>query len=202
MVEPAGALVQPGAPGEATRNVVSVPSGDAPMVHSEADVRFMQGMIAHHAQALVMTAMVPDREPSDRFSLLAQRIEASQAAEIRLMQDWLRRRGQDVPDPAAGHHHHAGSELMPGMLSDAQLDEMRAATGPAFERLFLTYMISHHEGALTMVRDLFAADRSVQDPVTYRFASDVDTDQRMEIRRMRAMLDALETTDTQNHPHP
>lgn len=189
--EPVTTLVQPGAPGEATRGVTSVPPGESPMVHTEADVQFMQGMISHHAQALVMTAMLPGRGPSEGFSLLAERIEASQAAEIRLMQEWLRTRGEEVPDPSAQHHHHGGSMLMPGMLTDAQLDEMRAATGREFERLFLTYMISHHEGALTMVRDLFAAERSLQDPVTYRFASDVDTDQRMEIRRMRAMLGAL-----------
>lgn len=197
-VAPGSALVQPGSPGQATRSVTSVPSGNAPLVHTDADVRFMQGMIAHHSQALVMTAMVPDREPSEGLDLLSQRIEASQAAEIRLMQNWLRERDEDVPDPAVGHDHHGGSMMMPGMLTNDQLDEMRAATGPEFERLFLTYMISHHEGALVMVRDLFATDRSAQDAVTYRFASDVDVDQRMEIRRMRAMLENRNSPDTQN----
>jgi uncharacterized protein (DUF305 family) len=203
--QPAAALVQPGAPGQATLAVDPALPGERPAVHTEADVRFMQGMIAHHAQALVMTAMVPDREPSDGLSLLAQRIEASQTAEIRLMQQWLRRRGEEVPQADDPHRHHAGhgaGMLMPGMLTDAQLDEMRAASGPDFERLFLSYMISHHEGALTMVEELFASERAAQDVETYRFASDVDADQRMEIRRMRAMLRGAETPDTQNEPHP
>lgn len=200
---PATSLVQPGAPGQATLAVDSAPQGERPAVHSEADVRFMQGMIAHHAQALVMTAMVPDREPSEGLSLLAQRIEASQKAEIGLMQQWLRRRGEEVPSIDDPHRHHAGhGMLMPGMLTDAQLDEMRAAAGPEFERLFLSYMISHHEGALTMVDELFAAERAAQDVETYRFASDVDADQRMEIRRMRAMLRSADSPDTQNEPHP
>lgn len=200
---PAASLVQPGAPGQATLAVDSAPQGERPAVHSEADVRFMQGMIAHHAQALVMTAMVPDREPSEGLALLAQRIEASQKAEIGLMQQWLRRRGEEVPPTDDMHQHHAGhGMLMPGMLTDAQLGEMRAAVGPEFERLFLVYMISHHEGALTMVEELFAAERAAQDVETYRFASDVDADQRMEIRRMRAMLRSADLPDTQNEHHP
>lgn len=151
----------------------------------------MQGMIGHHAQALVMTEMVPSRSNSDGMRLLARRIEVSQDSEIEMMGQWLRQRGETVPG-THDHMHH----LMPGMLSDAQLAEMRAATGVEFERLFLRYMIGHHEGALTMVAELFASEGAAQDADIYQFASDVDSDQRMEIRRMQQMLD--EHTPTEN----
>lgn len=187
----APALVQAGAPGASSRTVSTAPTGRPPAVHTAADVSFMQGMIGHHAQALVMTEMVPSRSNSDGMRLLARRIEVSQDSEIEMMGQWLRQRGETVPG-THDHMHH----LMPGMLSDAQLAEMRAATGVEFERLFLRYMIGHHEGALTMVAELFASEGAAQDADIYQFASDVDSDQRMEIRRMQQMLD--EHTPTEN----
>ncbi len=118
--------------------------------------------------------------------LLARRIELSQADEITVMQRWLRARGQAVPDPNA-HHHHAGA-LMPGMLTPEEMRRLEAATGKEFDRLFLESMIRHHDGALTMVNDLFSTAGAGQEPEIFAFASDVDADQRIEIDRMSAML--------------
>ena len=156
------------------------------MAFTPADVRFMQGMIGHHAQALEMTALVPSHSSSDAIRKLAQRIELSQADEIKMMQDWLTRRGQQVPDPHA--HHAPGATLMPGMLTAEEMARLGEAKGPAFDRLFLEFMIKHHEGALTMVKDLFAQPGAGQESDVFAFASDVDADQRMEIDRMRAAL--------------
>jgi uncharacterized protein (DUF305 family) len=146
----------------------------------------MQGMIGHHAQALEMTALVPTRTARDEMRLLAQRIEVSQADEIRMMQRWLADRRQPLPDPHA--HHAAGATLMPGMLTAEEMDRLAAAKGPDFDRLFLELMIKHHEGALVMVKDLFASAGAGQESEIFAFASDVDSDQRMEIDRMSAML--------------
>ncbi len=163
--------------------------------NSPADVAFMQGMIGHHAQALVMTDLVAARTDNAELRKLALRIEVSQRDEIALMRSWLTRRGETAPDPLAQAGHdaghaagHAAHAHMPGMLSDAQLAELRAATGAGFERLFLQFMIQHHEGALVMVRDLFASERGGQETEIFQFASDVDADQQMEIARMRRML--------------
>jgi uncharacterized protein (DUF305 family) len=152
----------------------------------EDDVAFVNGMIAHHAQALVMTALVPARTQREEMRLLARRIEATQEEEITRMRRWLEVRGAPVHDHGAGHLH------MPGMLTAAELDALAAATGTAFDRLFLELMIRHHEGALTMVEDLFATERGGHDPEIYLFASDVDADQRAEIARMRTLLNQLE----------
>ena len=159
-----------------------------------ADVRFMQGMIGHHAQAVAMAALVPERTTNRSLRLLAERIDVSQKDEIALMSSWLKRHRQDVPDPAE-HLAHAmmgHAELMPGMLGQPQMDSLTAAKGARFDSLFLTYMIRHHQGALTMVKGLLASPGAAQDSEIYRFASDVDTDQRAEITRMRALL----------HPNP
>ncbi|HMS02363.1 MAG TPA: DUF305 domain-containing protein [Gemmatimonadaceae bacterium] len=177
-------------------------SGSARPIANPADVAFMQGMIGHHAQALVMTAMVPTRTDTPELQLLAQRIAVSQRDEIGLMRAWLLRHGATAPDPlgdtaAAAHAGHGDTmphmdhAHMPGMLSDAQLAELRAARGRAFDRLFLEYMIQHHAGALVMVRDLFASDGGGQDTEIFQFASDVDADQAMEIARMRRLLATL-----------
>jgi uncharacterized protein (DUF305 family) len=155
--------------------------------HSEADAQFMRHMIAHHAQAKVMTALVPQRSTRPDIRLIAERIEVSQDDEIRQMRSWLRSRGEAVPaaDEHAGHGEHAG---MPGMLSPAEIARLEQARGPAFDRLFLEYMIRHHEGAVTMVQQLLAAPNAAQETDTYRFASDVNADQRAEIARMRTLL--------------
>jgi uncharacterized protein (DUF305 family) len=181
------ALVQPGAPGEATRAISAAEATDTSAVQPTAtDVRFMQGMIGHHAQALEMTALLPSRTRRDDMRLLAQRIELSQADEIAMMQRWLRVRGHSAPDPHA-HHDHAAA-LMPGMLTPDQMRRLEAATGNDFDRLFLEFMIKHHDGALIMVNDLFSTAGAGQEPEIFAFASDVDADQRIEIDRMSALL--------------
>ncbi|MCA1586537.1 MAG: DUF305 domain-containing protein [Acidobacteria bacterium] len=154
--------------------------------HTTADARFMQGMIGHHAQALEMAALLPSRTDREDMKLLAKRLEVSQADEIGMMREWLQLRGRDVPD-AHAHHAH-GAALMPGMLTPEEMTRLADAKGAEFDRLFLEGMIKHHEGALTMVQELFSSPGAGQEADIYAFASDVDADQRMEIDRMRAML--------------
>lgn len=156
--------------------------------YSEADVRFLRGMIPHHAQALEMTALVPSRSTRQDVRATAQRIEVSQQDEIAMMQQWLRARRLEAPAADAGHQHGGGHAHMPGMLTPQEMDRLRAASGAAFDRLFLEYMIRHHEGALVMVAELFATPGAGQEPELFGMASEVDSDQRMEIARMRAML--------------
>ena len=183
-------IVQPGAPGEATRTTTAAAATDLSQVqHTDADVRFMQGMIAHHTQALEMTTLLRSRTRSDDMRLLAERIDASQTDEMDFMRAWLRARGAD-PDAAAAHVHHG--MLMPGMLTPDEMAQLAAATGPGFDRLFLEGMIKHHVGALTMVEELFATPGAGQESEIFAFASDVDADQRIDIRRMSAMLQELE----------
>ena len=180
------AIIQPGAPGEANRVISREAATDLSKVqHTPADVKFMQGMIGHHAQALDMTALIAERTARDEMKRLGQRIAVSQADEISMMRSWLTRRGQELP---AEHAHHLPGGMMPGMLSDAQMAELTAAKGDEFDRLFLRYMIQHHEGALSMVDDLFKTPGAGQEGDINAFAADVDSDQRMEIDRMRAML--------------
>jgi uncharacterized protein (DUF305 family) len=181
------AIIQPGAPGESSRVVDAAKATDLSKVqHTTADVKFMQGMIGHHAQALEMTALLATRTASDDMRKLALRIDVSQADEIKMMQEWLQARGQPLPDPHA--HHAPGAPLMPGMLTAEEMGRLAAAKGVEFDRLFLEFMIKHHIGALTMVKDLFATAGAGQDNEIFTFASDVDADQRMEIDRMGAML--------------
>ena len=173
---------------------VSVARSHAP--YTEADVAFMQGMISHHGQALEMTALVPERSSDARLEILAQRIEQTQMDEIGRMTRWLEQRGETVPDPAAYREHGAGGHEahdghMPGMLSPAQMTELAGASGTRFDRLFLDYMIRHHEGALTMVAELQAAGGGLEAEV-WRFAADVDADQRAEIARMQSLLNDLQ----------
>jgi uncharacterized protein (DUF305 family) len=180
-------IVQPGAPGEPSRIIAKEEAADLSQVqHTAADVRFMQGMIGHHAQALEMTALLQTRTKTEDMRKLAQRIDVSQSDEIKMMQHWLQARGQSLPDPHAHHAH--GAVLMPGMLTAEEMARLADAKGEAFDRLFLQYMIKHHEGALTMVENLFATPGAGQDSEIFAFASDVDADQRMEIDRMSAML--------------
>ena len=154
------------------------------------DVQFMQGMIAHHAQALEMTALIPGRTSREEFRLLGQRIDISQKDEIAMMQGWLRRRGAEVPglDSHNMHPDAAGHMMMmPGMLTHEEMAQLEKSTGVEFERLFLQYMIRHHQGALAMVSDLFGTKGSAQDPQISNYASDIDADQRAEIRRMQTL---------------
>ncbi len=201
---PQGRIVQAGAPGESTRAFdggrLGAVEGTA---YTDADVAFMQGMIHHHAQALEMTALIADRAEADAIRQMGLRMEISQADEIGLMERWLRERGEAVPiwrGPAADHagmdhgamgHDGAGSDpAMPGMLTPDQMAALDAARGAAFDRLFLELMIQHHLGALTMVRDLYNTPGAAQESTVYKFASEVDADQDIEIRRMRQLLDA------------
>ena len=160
-----------------------------------ADVRFMTGMIAHHAQALVMSGMAPSRGASPSIRTLAARIINAQKDEIGVMQRWLRERGRPVPEVGEGGHMaaagHGAHMHMAGMLTPEQLERLSAARGAEFDRLFLAYMIQHHEGAVTMVHDLFATDGAAQDDFVFKLASDIQVDQRSEVARMRRMLDAM-----------
>ncbi|CAN5649638.1 hypothetical protein BH23GEM9_BH23GEM9_33040 [soil metagenome] len=159
---------------------------------TEADVRFMSDMIAHHAQALAMVEMAVPGGASPALQTLAARIRTGQEDEIALMQQWLRERGRPVPDadPGAGHHaHHVVA--MPGMLSPEQMTELARARGQQFDRYFLTLMIEHHRGAVVMVDTLMATDGAAQDPTVFRIASDVKADQTAEIARMQRMLATL-----------
>ena len=183
-------IVQPGAPGEASKVITREQASDLSKVrHTAADVAFMQGMIGHHAQALEMTALRPARSTSDDLRLLALRIELSQADEITAMEGWLKARGAALPDPHA--HHLPGAVLMPGMLTPEDMRRLSEATGPAFDRLFLDLMIKHHEGALLMVERLFATPGAGQESEMFAFASDVVDDQRAEMDRMSALLKEL-----------
>ena len=179
-------IVQPGAPGETNRVLTPEAASDLSKVQATpADVKFMQGMIGHHAQAIEMTDLIASRTSREQMKLLGQRIAVSQADEMNMMRAWLKARGQEVP---AEHAHHMPGGMMPGMLTPEQMAELTAATGEAFDRLFLRYMIQHHEGALAMVDDLFKTPGAGQEGDINAFAADVDSDQRMEIDRMRALL--------------
>jgi uncharacterized protein (DUF305 family) len=184
-------IIQPGAPGQPSRVISAEKAIDTSGIRfTEADVRFMQGMIGHHAQALEMTALVAERTTSPDLRKLALRIEISQADEIAMMESWLKARGQALPDPHA--HHGPDHARMPGMLTAAEMARLAAAKGVEFERLFLEFMIKHHDGALVMVKDLYTSPGGGQEPEIFAFASDVEADQFMEIRRMAAMLKELQ----------
>jgi uncharacterized protein (DUF305 family) len=159
--------------------------------YTAADIAFMQGMIGHHAQAIVMSRLAPTRTESASIRTLAARIINAQQDEIAIMERWLRDRQQPVADTSMAGHQHMGHPMMPGMLTDAQMAELEAARGDDFDRRFLRLMIQHHEGAITMVTDLFATDGAAQDQTVFRFASDAQVDQRTEIARMQRMLAAL-----------
>lgn len=184
-------VVQLGGPGESPRPATSddLAPLDEPAAYTPDDVAFAQAMIPHHEQALEMTAMVAAREGRTELSLLAERMEVGQRDEIAQMKDWLTARGEALPSEHA--HHGAGmSQSMPGMLSSEELGRLRAARGRAFDRLFLQFMIRHHEGALLMVGDLLAGDGG-QEPTMAQLAQHVDADQRVEIARMRSLLAAM-----------
>ena len=182
-------IMQPGSPGQDTRTVSASQASDLSKVRfTEADVKFMQGMIGHHTQAIEMVDLLKTRTASDGMKKLALRIEVSQEDEIKMMQEWLQNRRQALPDP---HAHHKGM-LMPGMLTPDEMTRLGAAKGVEFDRLFLEGMIKHHAGALMMVDELFAQPGAAQDSDIYAFASDVVADQRMEMDRMAAMLKELQ----------
>ena len=183
-------IMQPGAPGKAGRVIAVDQATDLSRVqHTEADVKFMQGMIGHHQQAIEMTNLLKTRTASEDMKKLALRIDVSQADEINMMKRWLEVRGQEIPSEHAMHMH--GATLMPGMLTPEEMEKLAAAKGVDFDRLFLEGMIKHHGGAISMVKDLFSTPGAGQEAEIFAFASDVDSDQRMEIDRMGAMLNAI-----------
>ena len=183
-------IVQPGAPGQPSRTISAAEASDlAGIRYSEADVRFMQGMISHHAQALEMTELLDTRTESEAMRQTALRIELSQEDEIEMMQDWLRERGQEVT--AIDAHHAPGAMRMPGMLTDEEMQSLSDANGVGFDRLFLELMIKHHRGAVTMVENLLEQRGAAQDSQLFAFTSDITADQTAEIDRMDAMLAEL-----------
>jgi len=199
-------IVQPGAPGHSNKTLTPETASAAPRKPSEADIKFMQGMIMHHSQAVEMTELLRTRSQDKEVQALGKRISISQTDEMRFMKQWLTDRGLPLSEHAsmdmsgmdmsamdhdmAGMDHMSMSAMptMPGMLTPAQMKALTAATGPAFDHLFLTGMIQHHTGALTMVKDLFATQGAGQDPQLFDFASDVDNTQQAEIDIMRHML--------------
>ena len=183
-------LVQPGAPGEPSKVLTPDQATDLSQVqYTGADIKFMQGMIGHHTQALEMVALLQKRTESADMKKMAERIRISQEDEIKMMQGWLGRRGQQVP--TGKEHHTHGGLLMPGMLTEDEMKRLASEKGRAFDKLFLESMIRHHQGALTMVKELFATPGAAQDSDIFGFASDVEADQSAEIARMTAMREEL-----------
>jgi len=181
------------------------------MNFTQADIDFMYGMIPHHAQALIMSRLAPENNASPSIQILAARIINAQGDEIELMKKWLRDRDQPVPeihidglemmvhmdDGHDGHGDHGHHDMhdhsdMPGMLSQDQLEQLAAATGTEFDRLFLEFMIEHHKGAIIMVDELFAADGAASDREIFDLASGINAEQETEIERMKLMLDRIE----------
>lgn len=195
-------IVQPGAPGQATRALsAEEASRIASNRYSEDDVRFMQGMILHHHQAVEMAALVEDRTSTQSLVDIAGRIDASQADEISFMQTWLRQRGETAPEPGSDSHamdhgdhqgmDHGAHQAMAGMASPEQMQALGAASATEFDVMFLNMMIAHHEGAIVMVDNLLDQRGSAYDPVLYDFVNDVRSEQQSEIRRMVAILAEL-----------
>lgn len=188
------AVVQPGAPGEATKTLPADTHAALPPI-SRADVEFMQGMIMHHSQAVEMTALIPSHSENKDVRALGAKISSSQADEIRMMQRWLAARSQatsmEMPGMPGMDMQGNAMALMPGMLSPEQMDALRKARGTEFDRLFLSGMIQHHGGALVMVKDLFNSAGAGQDAEIFDFATDVDNSQRAEIKIMQKLLEEL-----------
>ena len=185
-------VVQPGAPGKPSRRLP--PSARATLPpRSPADVAFMQGMIMHHSQAVEMTALIPSHTENKDLRSLGARISSSQSDEIKLMQRWLAVRGEPISMAMPGKMDmdmlHQPTALMPGMLTPEQMEALRKAKDAEFDRLFLTGMIQHHNGALIMVKDLFDTAGAGQDADIFNFATDADNTQRAEIRIMSTMLE-------------
>jgi len=162
--------------------------------YTAEDVQFMSGMIAHHAQAVLMASWAPTHGANQALRAMCERIVVGQGDEIVLMQRWLRDRHEPVPPADPRGHVMPGMDqpmLMPGMLTPAQMAQLDSARGPEFDRLFLTFMIQHHQGAILMVNQLFASPGGGEEEIVFRFASDVYADQTTEIDRMSRMLLAL-----------
>jgi uncharacterized protein (DUF305 family) len=190
-------VVQPGAPGKPSRTLPPSTKATLPP-RSQADAEFMQGMILHHSQAIVMTALIASHTENKDLRSLGARISRSQLDEIKFMKRWLAARGEPVSAATSSSAtgampgmdmSHESMALMPGMLTPEQMEALRKTKGAEFDHLFLTGMIQHHNGALTMVKDLFDTAGAGQDAELFDFATDVDTGQRAEIRIMQGMLE-------------
>ena len=185
-------VVQPGPPGKPSRTLPPSTSATLPP-RSQADVEFMQGMIMHHSQAVEMTALLASHTENKDLRLLGARISSSQLDEIKFMRRWLAVRGERVSMAKSGmpgmNMAREPMALMPGMLTPEQMEALRKAKGADFDHLFLTGMIQHHNGALTMVKDLFDTAGAGQDAELFNFATDADNSQRAEIRIMQGMLE-------------
>ena len=186
-------VIQPGAPGQPSRQISASTRGILPP-QSAKNIEFMQGMIMHHAQAVEMTDLIASRTKNKDVALIGERISKSQTDEMLFMKRWLESQGHPTDMAHAStsdaySHHGAGKMmLMPGMLSPQQMEALRNAKGAEFDRLFLKGMIQHHEGAIMMVKDLFASPGAGQDAELFNFATDVDSGQRAEIRSMQTLL--------------
>ena len=190
-------IVQPGAPGQPTKILPPSTRAMLPAL-SPKDVEFMQGMIMHHGQAVEMTALIESRTQNKELRLLGARISQSQSDEMNFMKRWLESRKQPIAMPMKGmegmdmsdmdmpSHHHS---LMPGMLTKKQMDALAKAKDKEFDKLFLSGMIQHHNGALVMVNDLFNTTGAGQDAEIFNFATDIDSGQRAEIKIMQTILD-------------
>ena len=201
---PPGAVAASPAPASSAQGeaaaIARARADSARLPYTQADIHFMSAMIGHHAQAIAMAELAPTHGASASVRTLAARIINAQRDEIAIMRQWLRERGQPVPEarpaathdaahaPAHGAGHAAPGTLMPGMLTDAQLRQLDEARGDEFDRLFLTFMIQHHRGAVAMVTELFGSHGAGQDETVFKFASDVNVDQTTEIARMERML--------------
>jgi uncharacterized protein (DUF305 family) len=195
-------VVQPGAPGKPSRTLppstrATLPPG------SQADVHFMQGMIMHHAQAVEMTALIASHTENKDLRTLGAKISSSQSDEIKFMQRWLAARGEPLSMATTGmpgmdmspDTSRQPGALMPGMLTPEQMEVLRKAKGAEFDRLFLTGMIQHHNGALIMVKDLFDTAGAGQDADLFNFATDADNTQTAEIKIMQAMLEKKQSEE-------
>ena len=188
-------VVQPGAPGKPSKTLPAGTKGELPP-RSAADVEFMQGMIMHHAQAVEMTALIASNTENPEVRSLGAKISSSQTDEIKFMRRWLAARGEAATMAPTASTEMPGMKMaggtmarMPGMLTPEQMDALRTAKGAEFDRLFLTGMIQHHDGALTMVKELFDTAGAGQDAEIFDFATDADNTQRAEIKIMQGMLD-------------
>jgi uncharacterized protein (DUF305 family) len=186
----APAVVQPGAPGHASKAVSPNEPPAQLREPTEADVKFMQGMIMHHGQAVEMTKLVAAKSHNPEVLELAKKIDISQTDEMGFMKRWLQDRGKPISEmeDMPGMDVSSMMPAMPGMLTKAQMDALRKANGAEFDHLFLTGMIQHHSGALVMVKELFATAGAAQDPLLFDFTSDVDNTQQAEMDIMRNML--------------
>ncbi|MDQ2766094.1 MAG: DUF305 domain-containing protein [Gemmatimonadota bacterium] len=185
----------PARAGSASAAVAQAKADSIRYAYTAADVHFMQGMIGHHSQAIVMAGWAPTHGAGASVRILCERIINAQQDEIVTMQTWLSDRHQTVPEAKAGPmkmvvHGKEQEMLMPGMLTSEQMHQLDLARGPAFDKLFLTDMIQHHRGAVSMVQDLFGTYGAAQDEVIFKFANDVNVDQTTEIARMEKMLNA------------